>query len=287
MKRLFAFLLAGLMLISCKAAEQKGNKSLLWRITGKGLKQPSYLFGTMHLICPDDYVWTDAMKRSLAACGQVCFELDMDDPDAMMEASGGFMSTDGKKLQDYFTAEQWKRLSQFMRDTIGADISQMQMMKPMVLESLLTAKSVDCAFPISYEANIMEQAQKAKQNVVGMEEVQEQVAVINSLPDDSVVAALMQTIDSFSTAKAEYAKMLAAYKQQDLPALFEQIKASKELQDELGAFLDDRNKKWIPRMAKMMVRQPTFFAVGAGHLWGEAGVIDLLRTAGYTVVPVH
>ncbi len=287
MKRLFACLLAGLMLISCKAAEQKGDKSLLWRITGRGLKQPSYLFGTMHLICPDDYLWTDAMKKSLAACRQVCFELDMDDPGAMTEASDGFMSTDGKKLQDYFTVEQWKRLSQFMRDTIGADISQMQMMKPMVLESLLATKSVDCAFPISYEANIMEQAQKAKLGVVGMEEVQEQVALINGLPDDSVVAELMQTIDSFTSSKAEYAKMLGAYKQQDLPALFNQIQASKEMQDELGTFLDDRNKKWIPRMSKMMSDKPTFFAVGAGHLWGETGVITLLRKAGYTVAPVH
>jgi len=287
MKQLLTFLLSGLMLVSCKAAEKTGDKSLLWRISGKELKKPSYLFGTMHLICPDDYVWTDAMKKSLAECRQVCFELDMDDPAALAQASGGFMGDEGKKLQEYFTPDQWAKLSRFMRDSMGTDVSQMQMMKPMVLESLIAMKSVECAFPVSYEANIMEQAQKAKQDIVGMEAVEEQVAVLNGMPDDSVVTALMQTVDSFGNTKREYARMLAAYKHQDLPALFEQIKESKEMQDELGAFLDDRNKKWIPRMEKMMREKPTFFAVGAGHLWGGPGVIALLRKAGYTVTPVR
>jgi uncharacterized protein YbaP (TraB family) len=62
---------------------------------------------------------------------------------------------------------------------------------------------------------------------------------------------------------------------------------SKELQEEMGIFLDDRNKKWIPRMADKMNRSSIFFAVGAGHLWGDNGVITLLRNAGYNVEAVH
>lgn len=286
MKKLLAFLCASVVLFSCKAA-QDDNQSLLWRISGKGMARPSYLFGTIHLICPDDYLWTNTMKKSLAECKQVCFEMDMDDPSILLSASAGMMNKTGKILQDYFNKEQWDRLSHFMKDSAGVDLSQMQMMKPMVLESILTAKTVDCTIPASYEANIMEEAQKAKQEIVGLEAVQEQIDVMNTLPDDSVAASLVQMIDSFSKTKAEYAKMLAAYKRQDLPELFQQINASKELGDDLGAFLDDRNKKWIPRMSKMMHGKPTFFAVGAGHLWGTNGVIALLRQAGYKVTPVH
>jgi hypothetical protein len=287
MKRFFAFLFSLLILFSCKAAQDNDNKSLLWRITGQGLKQPSYLFGTIHLICQDDYLWTEAMKKSLAACKQVCFEMDIADPNVLLGASAGMINPGGKTLEDYFTKEQWNRLSRFLKDSAGADISMMQMMKPVVLESLLAAKSVSCEIPVSYEANIMEQAQKAGQNIAGLEEVQEQIDVLNSLPDDSVASSLVKMIDSFSNTKAEYAKMLSAYKQQDLPALFQQIQSSKELGDDLGAFLDERNKKWVPRMTKMMQQKPTFFAVGAGHLWGGKGVINLLRQAGYTVTPVH
>jgi uncharacterized protein len=286
MKRLFALLVPFLLISSCKAQQQNSDKTLLWRISGKDLKAPSYLFGTIHMLCPDDYIWTEAMKKSLAGCKQVCFELDMDDPSVLMSAATGMMSAADKKLQDYFTPEQWTRLSRFMKDSVGTDLSQMQMMKPMVLESILASKTVSCAIPVSYEANIMEQAQRAKQTIVGLEEVDEQIAVFNSLPDDTVVASLMQMTDSFAESKAEYAKMIAAYKAQDLPGLYQQVRSSKELGDNLGTFLDERNQKWVPRMTKMMA-QPTFFAVGAGHLWGTEGVISLLRKAGYTVTPVH
>lgn len=289
MKRICAVALLIAFFISCKAAPPQDNneRSLLWRISGNGLSKPSYLFGTIHMLCPDDYFWTDAMKKSLAECKQVCFELDMDDPSVLTEASAGLMSLGNKKLQDYFTPEQWKRLSRFMHDSAGIELGQMQMIKPMMLESLLASRTLDCPMPVSYEANIMEQAQKAKQEIVGLEDVKEQIAVVNTLPDDSVVAGLMQMTDSFAQTKAEYAKMLYAYKQQDLPALYEQVQSSKELGDDMGAFLDERNKKWIPRIARMIKEKPSFFAVGAGHLWGELGVIALLRKSGYTVTPIH
>jgi uncharacterized protein YbaP (TraB family) len=287
MKRIYTFLCCLLVLFSCKAARQDNDKSLLWRITGKGLAKPSYLFGTIHLICSEDYQWTPAMQKSLSACKQVCFELDMDDPGVLLGASTGMLQSDGKQLQDYFTKAQWEKLSRFMRDSAGADISEMQMMKPMILESILTSKMVDCAMPVSYEANIMERAQKAKQEIIGLEEVQEQIDVLNGLPDDSVAASLVALTDSFSKAKAEYAQLVSAYKQQDLPTLFRLMQASNDLGDDLSAFVDDRNKKWIPRMSRIMSVKPTFFAVGAGHLWGDTGVIALLRKAGYTVTPVH
>jgi uncharacterized protein YbaP (TraB family) len=287
MKRFFFVLFSILILVSCRAAQDDTGKTLLWRISGKDLAKPSFLFGTIHLICPSDYTWTPIMKQSLAECRQVCFELDMDDPAVLLGGASGMMNKDGKRLEDYFTKDQWKKLVRFMQDSLGTDLDQMQMMKPMVVESILASKTVDCSFPISYEANILEQAQKAKQEVVGLEAVEEQIDVMNSLPDDSVAASLVKMTDSFAQTKRQYAEMLAAYKRQDLPALFQQINSSKELGDDLGAFLDKRNQKWIPRMKKIMQTKPTFFAVGAGHLWGDEGVINLLRKAGYTVTPMH
>ena len=80
--------------------------------------------------------------------------------------------------------------------------------------------------------------------------------------------------------------MVTAYRQQDLPALYKMITQSKELGDDLDAFLDTRNKKWIPRMNEKMKSGSVFFAVGAGHLWGNVGVISLLRKDGYMVEAV-
>ncbi len=287
-KKFISYLLLPFLIFgSCKAKEKPaGNNSLLWRISGKGSAKPSYLFGTIHLLCPDDYLWTAAMKASLKSTAEVCFEMDMDDPKVLMAATEGMGENDGKLLKDYFTPEQYNKLATFTKAEFGMDLSAMQQMKPVMLQMLFTTKAVSCAIPVSYEANIMEEAKKQGKEIVGLEAPEEQLAVLNTLKEDSVVDGLMQLTDSFAESKAQYAAMLDAYKKQDLPGLYQQIQGSKELGEDMGAFLNDRNVKWIPRMTKIMKGHPVFFAVGAGHLWGNHGVITLLRKAGYTVEPV-
>lgn len=289
MKRFFSFLLLPFLCLNgCKAQKNKvpDNKSLLWRISGHGLAKPSYLFGTIHLLCPDDYLWTAAMKKSLSACKEVCFEMDMDDPSAMQSAAEGMMSTGAKQLKDYFSPDDYARLSSFAKDSLGFDLSMMQQMKPVMLQTLFTTKAISCMIPVSYEANIMEEAKRQQITVTGLEAAEEQLQVLHSMQDDSVARSLVQMADSFSESRAAFQKMLAAYKAQDLPELYNQIKSSKELGDDLNLFLDDRNEKWIPRMQEKMKQKAVFFAVGAGHLWGDLGVINLLRKAGYTVEPL-
>ncbi len=288
LKKIWSLLLLPFLLFSsCKAQKAADNKSLLWRITGKSGAKPSYLFGTIHLLCPDDYLWTDAMRASLKSCKEVCFEMDMDDPQVMTDVASGMVNTDNKQLKDYFTPAEYEKLAAFTKKELGIDVSMMQQMKPAMLQMLFITKAVSCAIPVSYEANIMEEAKKDGKEIVGLETPKEQLDVLNTLSEDSVVTQLMQLTDSFQTSKQEYAQMLSTYKKQDLPALYKQISDSKELGDDMGAFLDDRNVKWIPRMQQKMKGQPVFFAVGAGHLWGDHGVITLLRKAGYDVAPVH
>ena len=284
---LLLLLLPILCIYACKAEKKPDDKSLLWRISGHGLAKPSYLFGTIHLICPDDYLWTPAMQQSLAACSKVCFEPDMDDPSVLAEASAGFMDTSGKSLREYFTPEQYARLLRFVHDSLNADLSQLQMMKPMVLQTLFLARTVSCIFPVSYEANIMEEARKSKKEIVGLEKMKDQLDVLDAISDDTAAQMVMKMADSFAESKREFLQMLATYRAQDLPALYEQVKASKELGDDMGIFLDDRNKKWIPGIIQKMKQGPVFFAVGAAHLYGDPGVINLLRKEGYTVTPVH
>ena len=77
--------------------------------------------------------------------------------------------------------------------------------------------------------------------------------------------------------------MMDAYKAQDVAGLYNLFKTSPEYEKYEKALLIDRNISWIPQMAELMAEKPTFFAVGAGHLGSENGVINLLRKAGYTV----
>jgi len=291
MKRIFRLLLPLLLLLAGSDAPQAqtktaSNKSLLWSISGKHMKKPSYLFGTIHIICPQDYIWTQKMKESLKKSQEVCFEMDMDDPSVLMKVATGLMDNSGKTLEDYFTPEQYKLVTAYVRDSLGMNISLFRNMKPAALESMITGKNVACENPVSYEDKIMEQAKADKKEILGLEQPEEQIELFDNLPADSVVKEIMEVINGKSSDNDDYKKLVNAYKKQDLPALYELMRFSGESPIDLAGFLDDRNQRWIERMVEKMDQKSVFFAVGAGHLWGENGVINLLRKEGYTVIPV-
>lgn len=269
-----------------KTAKPVGN-SLLWRIEGKDLSKPSYIFGTIHIICSQDYFWTDQMQRCLHAADKICLEMDMDDPKLLMEIATGMVDQDGKQLKDYFTPEEYKKVSDYLRDSIGTDIRFIQQMKPAILLSLFAGKSLDCPSQVSYESNIMDDAKKENKEIIGLEAAAEQLDLLNNIPADSIVKEVLASIEAPADTRQEYAALVAAYKAQDLPKLYELIQNSNDMGEDTGAFLDARNKKWISRISEKTKNSSVFFAVGAGHLWGKNGVIQLLRNAGYKVTPVY
>lgn len=227
------------------------------------------------------------MQQAFQKAQEICFEMDMDDPAVMMTIAMGLMDNSGKTLEDYFKPEDYKKLSNYIRDTLGMSISMLESMKPTILPIIFTGKSSHCKTTVSYEEKLMDAARKAKKNIVGMEKPEEQIELFNKLPTDSVIKEVMDMVNGIDQEDTTYNKMINAYKTQDLPALDDLINRSKELDDNMTAFVDERNIKWIPRMVDMMDQKSMFFAVGAGHLWGENGIINLLRKEGYAVKPLR
>lgn len=263
------------------------ENSLLWKVTGKGLSKPSYLFGTIHMICPSDYIWTGAMKSSLEKADKLCLEMDMDDANVMMAATSGLMETSGKKLSSYFTPEQYKLVSKYAKDSLGLDLALMEMMKPVALQVLLTTRSAVCEDAVSYEENLMKTVKDNNKEVIGLESAEDQLKALESIPIDSVVKDIVEAAEGKAMADdGEFTKLVAAYKQQDLKKLYDMIMEGGELGLSTDALLTDRNKKWASAMPGMMSKNSVFFAVGAGHLWGDKGVIKLLQAQGYKVEPV-
>lgn len=268
------------------AYPRQDNKSLLWRISSKNLKKPSYLFGTMHLLCREDYIWTSTMQKSIDTTDAVCFEMDLDDPTLPMEIAEGLMNHSGKALKDYFPAEDYIKLEKFLADSIGVDISMFRQMKPVVLQTILGNTMLKCDSTVSYETKLVEMAHSKGKQVLGLEKAAEQLDLFDNLPIDSVVKQLLEIVSGSKTQTDEYATLIKAYKNQDIAALHNIIQVSGLKDVDLAGFIDVRNEKWVGRMTDKMEQQSVFFAVGAGHLWGDYGLITLLRKAGYTVKPV-
>lgn len=283
MKRYLKLLLFVLVAISTRAQERH---SLLWKISGKDMAQPSYVFGTIHLICPSDYLWTDKMEASFKSCRKACFEMDLDDSAVMTAAAVGFIDPSGKKIKDYYTLADYVRLKKFMKDSIGMDMFMLQSMKPVALQSIISMRAVKCTNAVSYEETLMKKARTNDMEVIGLEPVSEQLNALDEMPADTVARELLEAVDGFAESKREFADLITAYRSQDLQLLYAKITGSKSLDGSINVLLNDRNKRWIARMTEKMRTGPVFFAVGAGHLPGTEGVLSLLRKAGYTVEPV-
>lgn len=260
------------------------DNTLLWQISGNGLAAPSYLFGTFHLLCKDDINFSNALKQSVTNSHEIYLELDLDDPVTVMSALMLMNMKDGKKLKDLYTADQFKRVSDFFKDSLKTPIGLFQRMKPEFLMALLYPKMMPCNMASSVEEEIMQLAKDTGKEIKGLETMAFQASVFDSIPYEKQAEELLNTIDSLEKSKADFVLMLNAYKNQRLDEI-EKIVNTPEFgaAENLDILLDNRNKNWVQQLKVIMKKNPVFTAVGAGHLVGKNGLIALLRAEGYTV----
>ena len=280
-------LLSALLTLTTSAFCQTDN-ALLYQVSGKNLTAPSYLYGTFHLLCPTDLSVTDAMKKAVTDTKQLYLEIDMDDPALQSTMMKSMMFTDGKTVKDYMSAEESTLLDTYLQKTPGMSLAALSAVKPLGLYSFMLIGALGCQ-PASYDLTLMQLAAKDKKEVLGLERVEDQVAIFDKIPIDKQVKMLVDMARKPDEAKLDLAKLLAAYKAQDLTAMMKQMKESKYdgLEDFEADLLDKRNQNWIPVIEKAAATTPTFFAFGAGHLAGDKGVVALLRKQGYTVKAVN
>ena len=263
---------------------QQSQKGLLWEISGNGILQPSYIFGTIHLICPDNFFVPKGTEEKFKIAQQVFLEIDMDDPQMMMKTQKLMMSVDGKKLKDIMNESDYQVFSKYFKKISGMDVAMFGSAKPMVYMSFALMKSVGCPMPKSYEEYFVKEAKTEKKEVFGLETIEDQVAVMDRATTEQQVGWLMDAVKETENGNAIYDQMIDLYKKQDIEALTKMISGQmvgmKGMQDEL---LDKRNQNWIPAIEQNIRQKSTFFAVGAGHLGGEKGVLKLLQQKGYTV----
>lgn len=282
MKKILVFCLTIILSIGSYAQE----KSLLWQISGNGLSKPSYLFGTIHLICPTDYFMSDATKAAFEKTEQVYLELDMDDPSLMTKMMQTSMFTDGKKLKDYLKTEDYTLLNDYFKQKMGMGLDQINGMKPFTVMSMLYMTLLSCQ-PQSYELVFTQMATNAKKEMLGLETVEFQMGVFDQIPYEKQAGMLADMVRKKEESIKEFSEMVALYKQQDIEQLLKLMDESEwDFNGYEDLLLANRNTTWIPVMQKAMQTKPTFFAVGAGHLGGEKGVLSLLKKQGYVVKAV-
>jgi uncharacterized protein YbaP (TraB family) len=262
---------------------------LLYKISGNGLKAPSYIFGTIHILCEKDMFPIDKLIAYIDRSQQLIMEIDMDDEAEMASLGGGILIPDGKTFTEYLTPEEIAKVDELIKSAIGVGVEQVKTIKPVMLESMIIAnpKVLGCAPPASYELSFVKMAEVKQKPIVGLETVKFQSELLDKTPLEKQAKSLAKIAQDPQKAYDNFHRLMTVYKLQDSTALRAEMEkqtvGNKEFATEL---IDDRNKSWIPKLEKAMKQHSSFIAVGGGHLGGNAGVLKLLKTKGYFIQPI-
>lgn len=269
--------------------------ALLWQIEGNGLKEPSYLFGTIHMITKENFFWPKGTLAALDASEQAFFEVDLDDMFDISAQMGmitkAFMK-DNQKLSDFYSDEDYILVKNHFKD-LGLPMFFLEKIKPMFL-TVFASGDVEFASGLggdsdikSYEMELYNLCKDSNKEVDGLETLDFQISVFDSIPYQAQADMLLETIKASDAENDMFKQMIDMYTNQDINLMVSSMSTEEAgLQGYEDLLLNQRNRNWIPVMAEKMTTAKTFFAVGAGHLGGKDGVIHLLKNEGYTLTPL-
>jgi uncharacterized protein YbaP (TraB family) len=274
------------------ASVPASQNTLLWRISGNGLSKASYLFGTMHMLCGDDIVLSDSLKTAIQSSDNVYLELEMDNLFEMMGAMGQMGMKGDTSLADLLTDKEYKKVkTYFSENATMLPFSMLEKFKPMLAASLIGEQQMksSCDNMVAMESLIMQEAKTAGKKIKGLETMNYQLAIFDKIPYKLQAKQLYEMIaKSADSAGANELTMLTnLYRSQQLDKLAEMTtKEDMGIKNFTELLLYSRNENWAVKLKEIMAGKSLVVAVGAGHLPGKRGVINLLRQAGFKVEPV-
>ena len=283
------------------------DAQLLYKISHKDLDKPSYIVGTYHL-APATFVDSiPGARAALNAVEMVCGEVvmsEMESKENEKKVKAAMMLPDGKSLADVLTAEEMQRLNDYMSAVMGMNLenpilkSQMGKMTPMAISTQLQLvqymKNTPNFNPLKLiDAYFQKAAKKAGKRVAGLETVDFQINTLYlGTSIERQKEQLFCMVDNSEYYALQMKELSAAYFAQDIQALWDLTEeklgnSCDSTPEEDMALIYGRNAAWAEQIPVMIAENPTLFVVGAAHLPGEQGLLELLRAKGYTVEVVR
>jgi uncharacterized protein YbaP (TraB family) len=236
----------------------------------------------VHLIPAKDYVFSTLAKACLQQSKQLCLEINIDDPEMVTAAFRAYLP-EGTSLRSLLSAADFALLTQKLQAQ-GLSIDLVQNMKPILISSLLLERGSKEPL-MTYETELLAAAKQQRKPIIALESPLAQMAMLDSIPLAAQTEMLLQTLKNGSS---ELDELVAHYKTQNVDSIYHFIQSKTTDGDAFNrVLLTRRNAAWLPLITTSAQQKTTFFAIGAGHLGGEMGLIRLLRKAGFRVVALR
>ena len=287
MKRILTILALSLMCLT-------SNAQLVWKISGNGIQKPSYILGTHHG-CPFNYCDSiPGLMKAFDKVDNIIGEINMIEfsemsPERMQKMQAMMIMPADTSLLSLFNEEETAKVNAWLKDEMEASLEMLSVMKPMTImvtvqNKILTEMMPELATMTSIDKYMQTLGQSKGKTIGELETADYQMELLYANSLEEQADALLEMIDQGDSKKLMQ-QLTDAYKSQDLDTLWE-IFQEQMTGYEYDAIVKVRNLNWEKQMKVLLQKQTTLFVVGAGHLPGEYGMINLLREAGYKVKPV-
>jgi uncharacterized protein YbaP (TraB family) len=285
-----------------EAAATKNGEGLLWKIE-RGVEAPSFLFGTMHMTDPRVTGLTQAAMHALEASGTLVIETtDVLDEARMMAALAAepelMMFTDGTTLASLLSPGDAAIVASALEER-GIPEDSVSRMKPWMLSGMVALPACEMArkaggAPV-LDVMLARQASAGGKDVEGLETIADQLRAMASLPMEFHIKGLVETLKLGERLNDVIETMIVLYEREATGMFWPLLRAvlPEGSGDAIGyaafeeALITGRNRTMADGAEPLLRRGNAFIAVGALHLPGPEGLIELLRAAGYRVSRVR
>ena len=278
------------------------NAQLLWKVTGRDTCKPSYLFGTIHLETSKYIDSVPGLRDAILSVDAVYGEIQMDsltDNDMMMKAVNNLIAPPDSTIDKLLTKEEYQLVDSVVNSYFMGMITleTFSKMKPVVLSSQLGVMQMKKYFPEQLGLNdvidvaVQAAGRELGKRIGGLETIEMQINMLYGTPLDVQAQELVNFCRMDNDIISFSKELCDAYHAQDLDTLeklllLEGIGEDEMTNEIIEKLAYERNRRWMNTITEIIPRESMLVAVGAGHLVGKDGLIELLRRDGYTVEPV-
>lgn len=264
--------------------ENEGSSSILWKVSGNNLPDTSYLYGTIHLQDKRIFAFGETVQQAIDNSEQIAVEVLLDEinPATIMKV----MFMQDSTLDMLLTESEYAKLEQVYTEIMGAGLSTAKTMKPFFVSANIVQRLAPREMPVPLDLYFITEARKNDKKVIGLETLEEQIAIIDGLSYTAQAKMLVESLEDVDELKQQFNDLIEAYLTMNSKKVLELTEDPAMPAEFMEELLNKRNKIMVDRMIEHLHANSTFVAVGAAHLFGNEGIVTLLKEKGYTVEPV-
>jgi len=271
------------------ADEAPRRGALLYEVSAPGGQNPSYLFGTIHSEDPRILDLPGPVLTAFADSPAFALEV-VPDTEAIIKSMVTMTYTDGRTLREVLPADMYPEVAAALQG-LGMPPAAFRDFKPWAVLTLISVPPAGSGEFLDMQ--LYRKAKDAGKRILGLESMQEQLAVFDDMSESDQIALLREALGSRDELPVMFESLIEAYLARNLDTLMERSEHYLQGNDPRLAALfreaavESRNRRMAQRMLPLFDQGGWFIAVGALHLPGVNGILSLVEQKGYRVTPVH